>query len=137
MILMPAESCIDFYFESAKSSAASMTEWICSLTASCIASNGSDAVKLDLKRACQLIIQDAEHCLGIENTVFSKFQKSPSAMDNLLRMVIRGGIVLNDEDVCGEALSVVRCEIPVAALVEGLNQFGFGKLLCEYVLSRI
>jgi hypothetical protein len=134
-MLMPAESCIDFYFQSAKSSAASMGDWICSLTASSIASNGNAVAKIDLKRACQLVIQDVGHWHGSEGTISGNPQKSASAMDNLLGIVIRGGRSLNDQNVCGEALREVRSEIPVSALVEALNHFGFSELLCKYVLS--
>ncbi|OBT86627.1 hypothetical protein VE02_04455 [Pseudogymnoascus sp. 03VT05] len=42
VVLMPAESYIDFYFESAKLSATDMGDWICKLTAACIASDGND-----------------------------------------------------------------------------------------------
>lgn len=122
---MPAESYIDFFFESAKSSAASMSDWICSLTASCIDSNGSDLTKIDLKRACQLVLQDAEHWRGTESAVPSNPQKSASAMDSLLGMVIRGGIFLNDQNICGKALYEVKSEIPLCALVEAMNYFGF------------
>lgn len=132
---MPAESYIDFFFESAKSSAASMGDWICNLTASCIASNGSDCVKIDLKRACQLVIQDVKHWRDTRYNMPRDPKKSVSAMDSLLGIVIRGGVFLNDQTVCGEALCEVSYDIPVPAVVEALNHFGFGNLLCEYVLS--
>ena len=137
MILTPREYCVDLCFESLKSSRTAMSGWICKLTTSYIASARDTSAEVDLKRACQLVIEDTKHWPDNQITDFRKSQKYISTTDNLLGTVIRGGISLDDQTLCGEALSVVRAKIPESAVVDALENFGFGKLLCEYVLSII
>ncbi|OBT71766.1 hypothetical protein VF21_09404 [Pseudogymnoascus sp. 05NY08] len=130
-ILMPAESCIDFHFRSAKSSAAVMNNWIVQLTTACLSSNANEFAKIDLERACQLVIEDARQRWDGEIRTPDNSQKSPSTMDILLGTVIRGGIYLKDPKMCAACLSLVRFDIPMLAAVDAIKTFGLGKLQCE------
>lgn len=72
-----------------------------------------------------------------ENSTTDDNNTPASGTSSLREIVIRGGILLNDESLCLEALRGVTSSIPIFAVVEALRHFGFIKLLCEYVLAII
>ncbi|OBT63118.1 hypothetical protein VE03_07464 [Pseudogymnoascus sp. 23342-1-I1] len=131
VVLMPREYCVDLYFKSFKSTGTAMAGWICKLTASYVASAGDTLAGVDLKRACQLVIEDTKHWWDNKSTSSGDARESIHERDSLLGTVIRGGISLNDQNLCGEALCMVRAKIPESAVVDALEHFGFGKLLCD------
>lgn len=133
---MPAESCIDFYFQSAKSSATAMVDWIEKLTVAVINSKTNEFAKVDLKRACQLVLEDARGWRYTENAI-DNAQKLPPTMDALLGTVMLGSIFLNGLDICCEALTQVAWEVPVSQIAHAIMHFGVDKLQPEYVSSKI
>lgn len=136
---MPQEYFLDFHFESAKSSTAAMEDWIRTLISVCVSSNGDEIAKVGLKRACQLVLEQTEHLDDNEKSTSDDNNTPASRTNNLRGIVIHGGILLNDENLCCEALRGVggTSSIPMMAVVEALKHFGFIKLLFEYVLAVI
>ncbi|KFX96862.1 hypothetical protein V490_03093 [Pseudogymnoascus sp. VKM F-3557] len=130
-ILMPEEYCIDFCFSSVKSSATAMGGWIHILMSIFNSSNRDEFAKNDLKRACQLVLEETKHADNSENPTPDDKAKSICETDRLLGIVVRGGILLNDENICCEALREVTTYIPVSEVAEALKRFGFTRLLCE------
>lgn len=134
---MPEEYRIDFCFSSVKSSATAMGGWIHILMSICNSSNRDEFAKNDLKRACQLVLEETKHADNSENPTPDDKTNSICATDGLLGIVVRGGILLNDENICCEALREVTTSIPVSEVAEALKRSGFTRLLCEYVLTGI
>lgn len=105
-----------------------MRDWIRTLTSVCVSSNGDNITKVGLNRACQLVLEQTKHLDDSEKSISDDNNTPVSAIEYLLGMVIRGGILLNDENLCREALRGVTSSIPVLAVVEALKNFGFTKL---------
>jgi hypothetical protein len=58
-------------------------------------------------------------------------------MDDLLGMVIRGIVGLNDRELCAKALSLVGRRLPVLEVFDAIKCFGLSNLQCEYVPLKI
>lgn len=129
---MPTEYHIDFVFQTAKSSATNLRDWICELTFVSISPDGNDLAKADLKRACQLALEDTKHWYNTEGPITPNPQKSQFQIDNLLGVVISGAIVLDDRDSCAEALGLVGRRLPVLEVADAIKHFGLKNLQCEY-----
>ncbi|KFY11473.1 hypothetical protein V492_04441 [Pseudogymnoascus sp. VKM F-4246] len=121
---------VDLFFEWAKSSAVRMGRWIYSMRKCATQDNpnGNKTTTIDLKRACQLVIKDIIHQYDTKGPISNDPDNSPGDIDDLLEEVIIGSIYMNDEILCGEALSLVRTEIPVPDVVDAIKCFGFSKL---------
>lgn len=82
-----------------------------------------------LKKACRLIIQGANQGLAANVRGSYHAQESASSYtDGLLGNVMRGGLCLNDQSLCCEALCAVMEELPQPTTVMVINRFGFDQI---------
>lgn len=139
MVLILDEYAAGFYYEWAKSSATRMSHWIRRLTkfATQVTPNGEMTAMIDLKAACRLVIGDVKHWYDSDGPTSNYPKKSPLDMDDLLRVVIRGVIVLNDRELCAKALSLVGRRLPVLEVFDAIKSFGLSSLHCEYAPLKI
>jgi hypothetical protein len=130
---VPTEHRIDFFFQSLRASGTDMGGWVDQLIAQYDSSNaGSKSTERDLAKACRLITQGANQWLAENIRKPSYAQKStPFYTDGLLGNVMRGGLCLNDQSLCCEALRAVREELPQPTTVKVIKRFGFAQLKRE------
>jgi hypothetical protein len=119
---MPVEHRLDFLFQSHRASKAGTRGWIDQLIKRYDSSNSdSSSAGQELAKACRFIIEC--EILGANS------QKSDSvSKDRLLEKIMLGGLRINDQSLCCEALSVVREEFPQPTTVKVIERFGFAQL---------
>ncbi len=132
-ILMPTEHRINFLFQSYKASGTDMGGWVDQLIEHYDSSNAdSKSAERDLAKACRLITQGANQWLAANIRRPFYAQKSTSFYtDGLLGNVMRGGLRLNDQSLCCEALRAVIEELPQPTTVWVIKRFGFAQLKSE------
>jgi hypothetical protein len=114
---MPLEYRIDVFFNW-NEACGTLIEWVDELIRGCDLLNGS-AVR-DLQRVCIAIVQQKE--------------KKCQPTDVLLGKVMLACLLLEDEDLCREALDAVMMQLPQPETVKIIEHFGLLNLKSEYVL---
>jgi hypothetical protein len=141
---MPVEHRLDFLFQSHRASVTGTGDWVDQLI-KCYDSANSDSSSAgqDLAKACRFIIECANEILAANgrksDSVSEDGQKSDSvstdsrksdsfSTDRLLGKVMLGGLRMNDQSLCYEALSAVIEEFPQPSTVKVIERFGFAQL---------
>ena len=131
---MPIEHRLDFLFQSHKASRTGTGGWVDQLI-KCYDSSNSDSRSAgqDLEKACRFIIECANEILAANSrksdSVSTDGRKSDSfSTDRLLGKVMLGGLRLNDQSLCCEALSAVIEAFPQPTTVKVIERFGFAQL---------
>jgi hypothetical protein len=151
---MPIEHRIDFLFQSHKASGTGTGGWVDQLI-KCYDSSNSDSrsARQDLEKACRLIIEYANEILAANSrksdSVSKDGRKSDSvsedgrtsdsvsedgrkldsfSTDRLLEKIVLGGLRMNDQSLCCEALSAVIEAFPQPTTVKVIERFGFAQI---------
>ena len=129
---MPVEHRLDFLFQSHRASVTGTGDWVDQLI-KCYDSANSDSSSAgqDLAKACRFIIEC--EILGANSqksaSVSTKIRELNSvSKDRLLEKIMLGGLRINDQSLCCEALSVVREEFPQPTTVKVIERFGFAQI---------
>lgn len=130
---MPADYRINFLFQSYKTSANEILRWINHLIDACDASHIDSSAYTDLRKACGLIAEEAEHQSSQGN--FYRVDPRTPSVDYLLTLAMRGGLHLNDECLCKRALSAITEQFPQPTTIQVLEKFGFSRMKPQYDTS--
>jgi hypothetical protein len=129
---MPVEHRLDFLFQSHRASKTGTGGWIDHLIKRYDSSNSDDiSAGQELSKACRFIIEC--DILGANSqksdSVSTNIRELKSvSIDRLLEKIMLGGLRMNDQSLCCEALSVVREEFPQPTTVKVIERFGFAQL---------